>query len=156
MSYTLFQTTFAQLIATSIPVIGIILCNVGLYYRERNDKLDKEKNDILWGETSMKIHKSGGILSEDNKNLKVAETGEPDCARQEILNAFMRLENLLEVNNITFTDMEIGRVNEYYGLLECHTVESFRREQEQYGRFNECYNSNFLSRFKNVNMLLKK
>lgn len=155
MSLKLFQTSLTQLIATSIPVIGIILCNIGLYYREKNDKLEQEKNDILWGETSMKIHKSGGILNQDNKNEQVAETGFVDCARQEILNAFMRLENLLE-NNVLFTDIEKGRVNEYYGLLKCHTIDSFRREQEQYGKIDECYNSKFLSRFKNVNILLKK
>lgn len=114
------------LIATSIPIIGF-------YFISKKNReyieIVKEKNNILWGEYSLLMVKSGGITAEDNKNKNVAFTGEPDIARQSVLNIMTMLEIMVE-NLVKFNDREKRRIGEYWGLLTYHTVKSFKMKQQ--------------------------
>ena len=148
----MFQGFVKSLITTTIPLLGVYI----LQKQDREyEKLLDEKQDLLWGKSSLSIARAGGIIAEDNKNKEVAGSGEVDISRQVFLNVFRRLENI--VGSVPLNEVERERIREYYGLMECHTVKSFKREQEQYSKKElEGYEEKFFSQFSKLKHLLNK
>lgn len=159
----------SSLIATAIPIGGLVISNICLYILEKKDELNKEKMDLLYGQTSLSLARSAGIIAENNKKNDVQQTGEVDVSRQEFLNGMTRLEYLLDKTK--FNESEKNRVREYNGLFRCHVLQNFRDEQEYYLKtgfkkftdfkvedkdfdgFKKKYNDEFISRFPNINKI---
>lgn len=128
----------------------------------------KEKKEILYGQTFLNLLRGANMIGEDNKNELVSLEENFDIERTRFRLVLYRLNDLL-TQDLAFTDTDIGRIKELYGMFKLHVIESLERTNyqeykehknyenyEEYKTRNPSYRQNLLNEYQEIKIFVEE
>lgn len=129
----------------------------------------KEKKEILYGQTFLNLLRGANMMERDNKNELVSLEENFDIERSRFRLVFYRLNDLLTQEVLEFTDTDIDRIKELYGMFKLHVIESLERTNyqeykehknyenyEEYKTRNPSYRQNLLNEYPEIKIIVEE